>query len=231
MNLSPVRSSLPLVAALHFLPGICVTAAYLLLAPLLVASGLPRITAVLAGFVVAGIPVQLLVIRHFRSGDPPAVRFRARLRWWEYVVAIPLLLGVVIAILMMPLGGAKAFLTDLLAWLPPLLRPEPKAAAAIPLAVLLFKLVVDGIVNPMVEETYFRGVLLPRMERLGWIAPLASTFFFALAHLWQLTNVVSIFLIVLPLTLYTWWRKNFYAQAAVHALLNTIAVVSALLSG
>ena len=52
--------------------------------------------------------------------------------------------------------------------------------------------------------------------------------FFALAHFWQPYNYLSIFVYVLPLTLFTFWRKNYYAQAFVHCFANSFGATLAL---
>lgn len=39
-----------------------------------------------------------------------------------------------------------------------------------------------GIIGPITEELYFRGYLLPRIDRLGWVAPVLGTVLFAVYH-------------------------------------------------
>lgn len=50
------------------------------------------------------------------------------------------------------------------------------------------------------------------------------------AHLWQPYNYVTIFAMVLPLTLITWWRKNIYVQIVAHCLANTIGATMSLVA-
>ena len=42
-----------------------------------------------------------------------------------------------------------------------------------------------GIIGPTVEELYFRGPLLPRIDRLGAWAPVLNSGLFALYHFWS----------------------------------------------
>ena len=65
---------------------------------------------------------------------------------------------------------------------------------------------------------------------LGWRAPFINTALFTLAHLWQPYNYVTIFAMVLPLTLITWWRKSFYVQVVAHCLANTIGATASLVA-
>ena len=45
--------------------------------------------------------------------------------------------------------------------------------------------VLNGVIGPVVEELYFRGFLLPRMERLGRWAPLVNATLFSIYHFWS----------------------------------------------
>ena len=117
-------------------------------------------------------------------------------------------------------------------WFPAAARPIDVAAGteAFVLPTLVLQVVIDGVVNPVVEELYFRGFLLPRLAHLGWRAPVINTALFALAHLWQPYNYVAIFAMVLPLTLITWWRKSLYVQLVAHCLANTIGATASLVA-
>ena len=90
---------------------------------------------------------------------------------------------------------------------------------------LATNLIIDGIGNPMVEELYFRGYLLPRISRFKAWAPLLRAGLFAMAHLWRPHNVPLIFLLVAPLYYLVWWKQNIYLSIAVHSLANLIGVV------
>ena len=53
------------------------------------------------------------------------------------------------------------------------------------LVTLAAYLVLNGFVGPIVEELYFRGYLLPRMEWMGRWAPLVNVSLFSLYHFWS----------------------------------------------
>src|SRR5205807_838165 len=69
--------------------------------------------------------------------------------------------------------------------------------AGFPTAVLvvtqLVTLLIDGVLNPVVEELYFRGYLLPRLPVAGWPAVPVSAALFAAQHYWQPFNWLLIF--------------------------------------
>ena len=65
---------------------------------------------------------------------------------------------------------------------------------------LLATLVIDGVINPVVEELYFRGYLLPRLPVAGWGAVPLSAALFSMQHYWQPYNWLLIFVLQLILT-------------------------------
>jgi membrane protease YdiL (CAAX protease family) len=228
---------LPSAFLLHLFPGVVVAAVYLALASVAERFAVPRVAALLAAFALAGIPVQLAVIRHFsKAAGRSVVRYRVRIPLWQHVAGVVALVAIEMLLLRLPIGRVSDYLsTHVFSWLPIAFSPAADDDLAtlgrgVVLAVLVLQLIVDGIINPIVEERYFRGFLLPQLSRLRFVAPLANTALFALGHFWQPYNVVSIFAYVLPLTLFTWWRRNYYAQAFVHCLANSFGATMALVS-
>ncbi len=118
-------------------------------------------------------------------------------------------------------------------WLPKFLLPDasslyPQSAPTAILVTLILGLIVDGIINPVVEELYFRGYLLPRISRFGWLAPLMSACLFSLQHYWQPYNFPLIFLIQLPVVYVVWWKRNIYISMLTHCAGNLLGAVSSL---
>jgi membrane protease YdiL (CAAX protease family) len=121
------------------------------------------------------------------------------------------------------------------AWMPAFLLPDgssayPPLAPGAVLAALVLGLVFDGVVNPVVEELYFRGYLLPRISRLGWAAPLLNAFLFTLQHYWQPYNFPLIFLIQLAIVYVVWWKRNIYISMLAHCSGNTIGALLSLIA-
>jgi membrane protease YdiL (CAAX protease family) len=84
-------------------------------------------------------------------------------------------------------------------------------------------IVLSGIVGPLVEELYFRGFLLPRMEGYAkkW-APFLNAVLFSFYHFfspWEnLIRIVGVY----PLVYVVWRKKDIRISILVHVLLNTI---------
>lgn len=87
-------------------------------------------------------------------------------------------------------------------------------------------LIFNGILGPIVEELYFRGYLMSRMERFGIVAPFIVTVLFSLYHLftpWQ--NSIRIISLI-PLHYCIWKYKNLYIGMLSHCALNLAGVIS-----
>jgi uncharacterized protein len=220
---------------LHLAPGAAVMVAYVALAPALARHGVPTDATLLLAFVAAGWPVMLGVMaRAARRGDRPVVAYRERLPWWEYALWLLALVGIAFAALFLlaPVGGALARAG--FGWMPAWLRGEPLAGVPPPSplmvrATLIANLVVDGLANPIVEELYFRGFLLPRLGALGRAAPALNAALFALGHLWQPWNVPLIFTIVVVEAYAVRWRRSVGISILAHCAGNSIGAILALL--
>ena len=87
-------------------------------------------------------------------------------------------------------------------------------------ATFVLFLVLNGVAGPVVEELYFRGYLLPRIEYLkGWSAPV-NVFLFSLYHFFSPWQNISRILAFLPLAYIVRLKKNIFLSMLVHCLLN-----------
>lgn len=235
------KSSFPLLVALHLLPGAVQMTAYMVLAPLLLRAGATRTLAYLAAVLMAGLPCMIVVLVCARGRrkprDPvihPVIGNREPMPVWQYVALyVPLLaLAFVVLVATAPLNRLLA--EQVFFWLPDYLQPDWQPPAppnrALVLLGLLLQVVIDGVAAPVTEEVYFRGFLLPRMWRLGGLAPAANALLFTIQHFWQPYNWVLILLLSLPLAYVVWWKRNIYIAMLVHGSANTIGAILALVA-
>lgn len=218
---------------LHLLPGLAGTSVYVLIAPGLIASGYPSILGILVAAVVAIMPIELGTLLHRAKQTNGTfslngvVLYRRPLPKWQYFV-IPL--GMVIwgflATGFTPLLDnfiAKAWFS----WLPEWffifeLRKFEEFARPALLVTFWVGLIVNGFALPIVEELYFRGYLLPRLERFGKWAALINVSLFSLYHFWTPWQLISRIIWMLP-WVYTVWRKqNMYLIMIAHCAANTL---------
>ena len=227
--------------ALHLLPGLLIVVFYILAAPFVMKSGLALGLTILLGFLLVGIPLELgyLLYQGKKRNGAFSLRgivlYRERIPIWQYIVFFLLLFVFAFGVLFLvsPVTGFLA--GNVFSWLPKVLLPDasslyPTSARSAILITLILGLLVDGFVNPIVEELYFRGYLLPRISYLGWLAPLVNAFFFTLQHFWQPYNYPLIFLIQLPLVYLVWWKRNIYISMLVHCAGNIIGATLSLIS-
>jgi membrane protease YdiL (CAAX protease family) len=229
--------------ALHLLPGAVAFAVALLIAPLLGHWNLPKSFAITIAFPLALIPIELgLLLRagHQSTGQwtlrsiGSVISYRERIgrRWW----LIPLLfvVALAIAIAWSPVASAlgDGLRGVLPGWLLPDYDPADHATRTALIVTSLVALLLDGFVNPTVEELYFRGFLLPRIPLAIGPAVTTSALLFSVQHFWQPYNWGLIFILQLILTTLVVRTKSVRMGIACHVLANvfgaTLTLVAAL---
>jgi membrane protease YdiL (CAAX protease family) len=158
----------------------------------------------------------------------------------------PLLVAGLVAWFLLALGVSVAVLDEWLienvfAWMPEGLRElatteeDGESASDLELvALLLLALAFNGVAGPVAEELYFRGHLLPRLERYGTWAPVINTVLFAIYHFFSPWRYPAIVIGFLPITWAVWRRQSIYVSIAAHMAINMITVlllVAAIASG
>jgi CAAX protease family protein len=223
---------LPRLVALALVPGAAGTLVYIVLSGPIDAAGLPRIDALLVAIVVAIIPIEvgiLLAARvRVRAVDEPLIPYREPMpvRSWLWLVPALVVSAVLASGLLMFVDTAIA--GGLFSWLPGwYLRPidvdlARRYSTAAWTVSLIAYMVLNSLAGPIVEEFYFRGFLLPRMDRFGRWAPLLNATVFSLYHFWSPWQLLSRIAAVAPFVYAVRWRRNVYLGMAVHCSLNII---------
>jgi hypothetical protein len=230
-ELSVPQHSIPQTLLLHLLPGALITIAFIFLGPWLKQNHLPPLLAILIPILVILIPFELGLLftlgyrRNGRLSLEGIVLNRERLPLKDYLIFAPALFVWSVLVFTSLTGVDQAILKGLFGWLPDWFQitrftPADYSQSALTVTFVLF-LVLNGFAGPVVEELYFRGYLLPRIEYLkGW-APLVNVLLFSLYHFfspWQnLTRIVAL----LPLAYTVRWKKNIYLSMIAHCVLNT----------
>ena len=83
-------------------------------------------------------------------------------------------------------------------------------------------LISSGMIAPILEELYFRGFLLPRIDRLGVWAVLLNVSLFAFHHLWTPLLNPGRILAWFPIIFIVWRKQNIYIGLYVHLITNLI---------
>lgn len=215
---------------LHLIPGGLITTGFVLLSPWLKQNHLPPLLALLIPILILLIPFELgwLYFQGFRRNGNFSLKGivlnRDHLPRKDFFLLIPKLLAWSALTFMLLEKLDQAIFNTFFHWLPDWFQigqfvPINYSQSVLTFTFVLF-LILNGVAGPIVEELYFRGYLLPHMEKLkGW-APLFNVVLFSLYHFfspWQFfTRILAFF----PLAYFVRRKSNIYLSMVTHCLLN-----------
>jgi membrane protease YdiL (CAAX protease family) len=228
---SPDQHSVGRSIVLHLMPG----AALLAFVVVAAAVGIPAVVALLAGIGVVIVPIELgylLLQARRKSGrwslsevvdyrEPMPAR---RVALWT----IPLVAWFIV-LLMLSVGVLDQRIADsVFSWYPESIREfastDEDTSYATWILVVFFAaaFAVNGVIGPVVEELYFRGNLLPRIDRFGRGAPVLNAVLFSLYHFWTPWQNPGRILALLPWIYTVWGKRSLRLSIAVHISVNCI---------
>jgi uncharacterized protein len=232
----PPQHPLLLSILLHLLPGAVLTGFIVLAAPTVEALGLPVAFALFAGIGLVIVPLELgYLLLHarrttgtFSLGETVGYRERLprkQLVLWTAVLTVWFMVFLALSTAFLDQWLADTFFT----WMPESILQfsrvgeagEPVGTVAL-VTLIVVAFVFNGIVGPVVEELYFRGHLLPRLERFGRGAPVLNTVLFLLYHFWTPWQVPARVVGLLPMTWMTWRKRSIQLSIATHVTINLL---------
>jgi uncharacterized protein len=232
----------PKTLALHLLPAAAAFAAALLLAPLLIRLHIPPTFAITLAFAFVLIPIELgLLLRaaHKATGRyslkslPSILSYREPIRKYWFLVPALFVVAIAITVTWSPIGKAiEGLLHGIYPdWLLPRSEDMAEVTRPVLIATLAITLLIDGILNPIVEELYFRGYLLSRIPvTAAWRMISLGALLFAVQHYWQPQNWGLIFLIYLILIYFVVRARSFKLAIVLHVLANSLGILLTLIS-
>jgi len=226
----------PLIA-LHLFPGLLITAAYYSLANFLTQRSIPAYIALMLTILVCLVPVLLGImwlsrhqsrLKHLLAPEK-SYRYSGTLLEHTLLPFALCLVFLVFAWLARPL--TQLLKQHLSSWVPAhagdqsLMEGMRNCSLPVRRIGIWMGILFSGITAPVVEEIYFRGFLLPRMEYLSTKAPLINALLFAVYHFFAPWNIPVIFLGFIPIAYIVWIRKNVRIGIIAHCLINLWGVV------
>ena len=218
----------------HLYPGAVISLCFIVLTPFIIQLHFPPQLSLLISIIIVAIP---LLIAHLLSVKKKE-NLRSLLLINGYNNKLPkgrlilYALGLVVFAFLVwgitqPLD--KVITAKLFSWLPDWYTVQDfnrynKESIRV---TLIFNLILNGFLAPLVEEFYFRGYLLPRMAAWGKWAFVLNAVLFSLYHFWQPYIYLTLILSLLPMTWLVWKTKDLRLAILTHCLLN---IVGALLS-
>lgn len=236
--------SLLAIILLHLLPGLVALLVFILTAPYMIQSGLPAVFALFLGLLVSFIlMIGFLLYQGKKETGKLSlsgiILNREKVKKRQYFIYIPILIfwTLIIGGIFTPLNNAIiekffSWLPEWFWWTKQFLDLE-SLSTSILIALFFIVFIGNAIMGPVVEEVYFRGYLLPRMERYGRWAPLLNTFLFSIYHFFSPEQIITRIFVLTPVIYTVWWKKNIYFSIFTHCIMNvvpSILVLSLLLS-
>jgi CAAX protease family protein len=226
---------LPTLLALFLVPGALMTVVYVVIAPFIETAGFPPIAALLVAILVVLVPFELGVILRAGRGRPQRIRsvvpYRRPLPFRDWLWLVPVLIVAEFVGFGLSMAIEPTVIDSLFAWLPDwFVRPiDPDRVGDYSreawLATLAAYFALNGFVGPIVEELYFRGYLLPRMEWMGRWAALVNVSLFSLYHFWSPWQVFGRILGLAPTVYAVRWKENVYLGMVVHCTGNILGII------
>jgi membrane protease YdiL (CAAX protease family) len=229
---------------LHLLPGQS-PRLYMFLRAIFTGRSYPTITALYLPMILTVILVELGYL--FFQGQKKngslsldgIVNYRQHVPGWMYIV-LPLFIliwGILVTGLVSPIDNL--LLDRVFKWVPDwytlrdVLDIKTTYSRQAILVTAICALILNGLLGPIVEELYFRGHLLPRLSRFGYLAPLLNVVLFSFYHFWTPWMFFSRLILLIPMVYIVKWKQNIYIGMIAHCLLNLIgtAVLFAQLLG
>ena len=221
---------------LHLFPGAVLTAFIIMVAS---AFGVEPLLALLLGIAVVVAPLELGYLSLYaerRAGtwSPlAAVGYRTRLPWKRLALltvglAAWMLVLVVVAIAFLDewlAGSVFAWLPDTILVMATVDEGEAAMSTGALVAFLTLFFITNGVIGPVTEELYFRGHLLPRIDRYGRGAPVLNTALFTLYHFHTPWRYPVILLGYLPIAWASWRKRSMWIGLAAHMVINNVFVL------
>ncbi|MTI71364.1 MAG: CPBP family intramembrane metalloprotease [Firmicutes bacterium] len=228
VKVSKIKKIIKLIA-LFLVPGVLVAIAYAFLASPILKIEFPSIVILGLAALTVLVPVEMGIILFQSKRElgvfsiKKMITYQNSLPIKKYLLIVPIILFW--SIIVMVLGkGVNEFIKDsFFSWLPDwYIFSADYSGYGISKIVMafVFAFLVGGIILPIVEEIYFRGYLLPRMEWMGKFAPVLNAFLFALYHFWTPWQIITRTVALIPFCYVAYKTKNIKVVIIIHCLLN-----------
>ncbi len=213
---------------LHLFPGAVIAAIVWIVSRFLIPPELPKAL----GFYIVAIvimPVMFLLIIKKGSDNgkiSDSIGYREKMPLIKIVIfsTISLVFAIIVFVLTKPLAAtlqtwAFSIIGDTFDIADYLINPDRYSKRVLILTWGL-TLISTSTVLPFLEEVYFRGYLLPRIDRFGLLAPILGAVLFSVYHFFSFWMIPIRIVATLPMILFVWKYRNIKIGIIAHILLN-----------
>jgi membrane protease YdiL (CAAX protease family) len=224
---------------LHLFPGIIMVMVDFLLVPLIMGYGVPNDLAYNADTVLALVPIQLGILLYVTKQNTGTYKIASQLPYLEksslkeYLIFIPLMAIWAIAVndVLTPLE--INFRDTVFTFIPTkyFIGNYDLSSFSNGKIILtsLVCLLLNGFTAPIMEEVYFRGYLLPRINLSQNKAILLNAALFSLYHFFTPWHFFSRLLMTIPLYYWVVKKRNIRFSIVAHIIANSVTSLSMLL--
>jgi len=217
----------------HLYPGVCIALGFIFLAPFFMHFGFPPQFGSLVAIILVALPLLASHLSRARKRENKNRIVELNLLTGKLPTLKLILYSVGLVILMFMIWGITqpldAIITQkLFDWLPAwyTVQDFKGYGKAIIMVTLILNLVINGVLAPVVEEYYFRGYLLPRMEAWGKWSFVVNAILFSFYHFWQPYIYLTLLIALLPLSWAVWKTRDLRVGIYTHCALNIIGALA-----
>ena len=216
----------------HLYPGVVIVLSFVIFAPILVKYNYPPQLAILVSIILVAIPLFIFHLRWAKGKETSKSVWQLNGYKNKLSTAKLILYSVGLVVFMFLVWGItqpldKVISDKLLGWLPKWFTVQDFDGYGrdIILITLIINLIVNGLLAPFVEEFYFRGYLLPRMDAWGKWAFVLNAVLFSFYHFWQPYVYLTLILALTPMIWLVWKTKDLRLAILTHCLLNIVGTL------
>ena len=222
------QHSLVKSVVLHLFPGAVIAAAVWLVSRFLLPPELPKAM----GFYIVAIilmPVIFILVIKIDSGNRKifdSIEYREKIPVVKIIIfsAVSLVFAVAVFMLTKPIAAvlqawAFSITGDTFDIAGYLVNPDRYSKRVLVITWVL-GLIGTSTTLPFLEEVYFRGYLLPRIERLGLLAPVLGAVLFSVYHFFSFWLIPIRVIATFPMIFFVWKYRNIKIGIIAHIILN-----------
>jgi membrane protease YdiL (CAAX protease family) len=236
MNINELKSKSPklsttMIILLSLFPGLIILLIAFVLSNPFIGPNFSIYLSLMLAIVFGLIPVELGIIKHYASKENKKIfevilfKEKTPIKKSLLFIIIPFVIaGCIFTIL----PGYENKLWKIFDFIPDWFRLDRiniKEMNYLKISMVL-AFIFNGFLGPIVEEIYFRGFLLPRMEKFRKLAPLINVILFSLYHFFTPWENITRILSLIPLVYSVWINKNIRLGIIIHCSLNIIGLIS-----
>jgi membrane protease YdiL (CAAX protease family) len=221
----------------HLLPGIPILLTAIVCANPEYGFGLPIFLSLMIAIMAGLIPVQLIILKISANREGKKIKdiisFKEKMPISKTILwTLP---GFIFAVsIFLLVSRIERPIWKIFEWVPDWFNidkysPDTTKRSLLWLTVAM-NFAFNGLLGPLTEELYFRGFLLPRMNKLGKLAPLVNVVLFSLYHLFTPWENVTRILAPLPFVYTVWYKKNIRIGMIIHCSANTVSCIGTLIA-